>query len=111
MIRSGRRTPKNYDGTQLTTHHVGDVLKGVLQKIGAAHQERPDLILAAWPEIVGLKTAPSTQAVSFVDGVLLVHVKHPLILAVLTSERTKLLESLRKKFPKVLIKALLFRIG
>ena len=76
MGKSIRRTPKGYDGTGLTTHKVSDLLPQVLARIGDVYQDRPDLILSAWPEIIGQKLAPMTQAVSFVEGVLSVKVKN-----------------------------------
>lgn len=111
-IQVMRRTPKNYDGTQTTTHRVGDLLPKVLGKIGEAYQDRPDLILAAWPEVIGLKLAAMTQAISFIDGNLLVRVKNSTLHSLLNQhDKHKILEKLRKKFPKVQINNVFFRIG
>lgn len=107
------RTPRNYDGTGATTHRVRDLLTNVLANIGDSFQERPDLILAAWPEIIGQKLAPMTQAVSFCEGVLLVKVKNSTLNSLLNQQQDKqrILNSLRQKFPKVKIKSVVFRIG
>lgn len=110
--KSIRRTPKGYDGTGLTTHRVSDLLSQVMSQIGDAYQDRPDLILAAWPDIIGQKLAPMAQAVSFVDGVLSVKVKNSTLHSLLSQkDKLRILNSLRQKFPKVEIKNVVFRIG
>lgn len=112
MSQSTRRTPKNYDGTGVTTHKVSDLLSSVLSQIGDAYQDRPDLIIASWPEIIGQKLAPMTEAVSFVDGVLVVKVKNSTLHSLLSQhDKQRILSSLRQKFPKVNIKNVFFRIG
>ena len=70
MSKFYSRTPRQYDGTRITTHRMTDLLPVVLAKIGEVYQDRPDLILAIWPEIIGPKLASMTQAASFVDGIL-----------------------------------------
>lgn len=107
-----KRTPRNYDGNKLTSHAMSDILPQVLEKITDLFSDRPDLILASWPDIIGSKLAPMTQAVSFNEGVLLVKVKNSTLHSLLNqNDKSKLLELLRKKFPKVIIKTILFRIG
>lgn len=111
-MRKGRRNPKNYDGVAPTGHSLGEILPSVLRHIGEVYQDRPDLILAAWPEIIGERLASMTQAVRFVDGLLWVKVKNSTLLSLLsTKDRPRLLKSLRSKFPKVPIKNIVFRIG
>lgn len=106
------RTPRGYDGPGVTTHKVGDLLTNVLATIGDSFKERPDLLLAAWPEIIGQKLAPMTQAVSFCEGVLLVKVKNSTLYSLLNqNDKLKILNSLRQKFPKMQIKNVVFRIG
>jgi hypothetical protein len=106
------RTPKNYDGTETTTHKVSDLLPAVLSQIGEIYQQRPDLILASWPEIIGPKLASMTQAVSFSDGVLVVKVKNSTLYSLLSqNDKPRILNILRQKFPSVQIKTILFRIG
>lgn len=107
-----RRNSKNYDGTAVTTHRVGDVLPAVLAKIGDSFKDRPDLILASWPEVIGAKLAPMTQAESFVEGVLVVKVKNSTLHSLLSQqEKGRVLASLRQKFPRVNIINVIFRIG
>lgn len=112
MSKSYRRTPRNYEGTQVTTHKFSDLLPIVLEKIGEVYQDRPDLILAAWPEIIGHRLVSMAQAVSFEDGVLIVKVKNSTLHSLLSqNDKPRILNSLRSKFPKVPIKNVVFRIG
>ena len=111
-FRKFRRTPKNYDGTELTTYRVTDLLPSLLTRITDRYQDRPDLILAVWPEIIGSKLAPMTEAVSFVDEVLTVKVKNSTLHSLLSQhDKPRILNILRQKFPKVSIKNVVFRIG
>lgn len=111
-LKNLRRTPKNYDGTKVTTHKMTDLLPVVLSQIGEAYKDRPDLLLASWPDIIGPKLASMTHAVSFVEGVLVVKVKNSTLHSLLSQrDKLKILESLRQKFPKIAIKNIVFRIG
>lgn len=112
MARYHRRTPKNYDGTSPTTHRMNDVLPAVLRQIGEVYQDRPDLLLAAWADVIGEKLAPFTLAVSFQFGVLTVKVKNSTLHSLLsTTEKPKILKSLRQKFPRMTINNIVFRLG
>jgi len=89
---------------------MADVLPFVLAKVGEVYHQRPDLILAHWPEMIGPKLASMTQAVSFADGELVVAVKNSTLLSLLSQhERVRILNSLRQKFSQV--KNIRFRIG
>jgi hypothetical protein len=106
------RTPKNYDGTEITGHHIHDLLPNVLSKIGKVYEQRADLILALWPTLIGPKLAAMTQAVSFSEGVLVVKVKNSTPYSLLSqNDKPRLISQLRQKFPRVEIKTILFRIG
>ncbi|MBB64551.1 MAG: hypothetical protein CMO81_05760 [Waddliaceae bacterium] len=111
--KTGRgRTPRNYDGVDLTSHHLTEVLPLVLQGIARHHKDRPDVILAAWPEIIGSPLASMTQALSFVDGILTVRVKNSTLYSLLTQrDKPRILHRLRSKFPKVEIRNISFRMG
>jgi predicted nucleic acid-binding Zn ribbon protein len=112
LAKQLQRTPKNYDGTRVTTRKMSDLLSAVLEKIGENYKEHPDLILAAWPAIVGPQIASMTQAMSFNDGVLIVKVKNSTLHHLLSQkDRYRILNTLRMKFPKVSINNILFRIG
>lgn len=108
----GYRTPRNYDGTQPTGKLLRQLLPELLGQIGASHQERPDLILAAWAQVIGERLSPMTQAVSFHEGILTVKVKNSTLHSLLSQhERPRLLRSLREKFPNAKIHNIIFRIG
>lgn len=111
MIFIPKRTPRDYDGTRPTSRRFTEVLPAVLEKIGDSFKDRPDLILASWPEIIGKELASMTRADSFVNGVLVVKVKNAPLHSVLHREKASLLARLRQKFPRVKINHLIFRIG
>lgn len=112
MSRKIRRTPRGYDGPGVTTHRFTDVLSSVLATIGDLYNKRPDLVMAAWPEIIGPKLATMTQVVSFQEGILTVKVKNSTLHSLLSQhDRLRILNHLRQKFPKVSINSIVFRIG
>ena len=112
MHKPHSRTPRYYDGTRLTTHRMGDLLPVVLSRIGQVYEQRSDLILALWPDIIGPKLAPMAQAVSFSEGILLVKVKNSTLYSLLSqNDKPRLLNKLRQKFPRADIKTIQFRIG
>lgn len=112
MKKTAVRTPKNYDGTHLTTRNVADLLNKALSKLSDSCQERPDLLLAAWPEIIGSQHAAMTQAVSFCEGVLTVKVKNSTLYSVLSrQDRYRILASLKQRFPKANIQNIVFRMA
>lgn len=107
-----QRTPRGYDGTKVTTSKMTDLLPKVLSSLNAVFRERPDLILAAWPEIIGQKLASMTTAHSFQDGVLVVLVKNSTLHSLLSRhDKLRILNSLKLKFPNVHFKNVFFRIG
>jgi hypothetical protein len=111
-MKQGRRNPKNYDGTRVTTRYIADLLPQVLSSIDGVHQSRPDLILAAWPEVIGQKFAGMTEALSFIDGVLLVQVKNSTLYSLLNQhDKPRILRNLQMKFPSVKFKNIYFRRG
>ncbi len=106
------RTSRYYDGVRSTTRQIRHLLPQLLGQMGSEFKERPDLILAAWPEIIGEKLAPQTEALSFREGILTVKVKNSILFSLLSQhERPKLLKSLQQKFPSITIKGIAFRIG
>lgn len=112
MNKPYRRTPKNYDGTAVTTRRVSELLPNVLSKIGEVYHQRPDLILASWPEVIGPKLAGMTRAVSFDEGFLVIKVKNSTLHSLLNqNEKSRILAILRKRFPSVNIKNIFFKIG
>jgi len=104
------RKPKNYDGTSVTSHRVSDLLPSILSSLLDVQRDRPDLILAVWPEVIGSKLAAMTEAVSFVDGVLLVKVKNSTLHSILSlHDKPKILAKLKNKFPSVQFREVFFR--
>lgn len=100
------------DRSGLTNKLLSDLLPKALGSIGAMHRDRPDLVVAAWPQLIGPKLAPMTKAVSFENGVLFVKVSNSTLYSLLSQhERGKLLKSLREKFPSLEIKNIHFRMG
>ena len=107
-----KRKPRNYDGTELTSKTMSDLLPNVLGAITRHYRDQGSLIIASWPEIIGEKLSPMTKAVSFEDGILTVHVANSTLHSLLSGhERGKLLHMLQKKFPSVNIRNIIFRIG
>jgi hypothetical protein len=91
---------------------VSDVLPKILSKISGGYQERGDLLLAAWPGIIGPAMAQMTEAVSFVDGVLTVKVKNSSLLSLLSRhEKFRIQKALEDRFPRAGIRNIIFRIA
>ncbi len=106
----GRERREN--GCQVTNKTLSTLLPQMLGSIGALHRDRPDLVLAAWPQIIGPKLSTMTKAVSFDQGVLTVKVNNSTLYSLLSQqERGRLLKCLREKFPTVVIKNIYFRVG
>lgn len=107
-----RRTPRNYDGTAITTHRISELLPKVLGRIEKVYSDRPDLILASWPEIIGPQLATMTRAISFGYGILLVKVSNSTLYSLLSRiERPKLLRRLQERFPTAYVKDIHFKLG
>lgn len=105
------RTPRNYDGKECTTRHLGHILPSILQKLETCYSDRPDLIVASWPAIVGINFSSMTHAKKFHEGILHVEVKNSSLYALLSqNEKPKLLQILRQKFPSVEIKSIYFKL-
>jgi hypothetical protein len=112
MAKKMRRTPRNYDKVEPTGKEISDLLPQWLAKASGRFKDRPDLILLAWPDVIGEKLASMTRAVSFIDGVLTVKVKNSSLYSLLVQhERAKLQSRLQKRFPSVKIQNIIFRLG
>lgn len=98
--------------TTPTSKNMKSLLPSVLRSISKRHQQRPDLILAAWPGVIGERLAPMTKAVSFDNGFLTIKVRNSSLLSLLAQhERSRLLKELRAKFPNATIRNIRFIIG
>lgn len=106
------KRPWHYDGHLPTTRHINQVLPRILHDIGKRYHDRPDLVLAAWPDVIGSKLAPMAQAVSFCDGFLVVKVNNSTLYSLLSqNDKPRLIQNLRDKFPQTVIKSILFQLG
>lgn len=106
------RHPRHYDGPHLTTRHICQLLPRFLEEMGRKVEERPDLVVAAWPEVIGSQLAPMAQALFFIEGVLTVKVKNSTLYSLLTqNDKPRLIKNLRDKFPGTTIKTIFFRLG
>jgi hypothetical protein len=103
---------RGQETTALTTHHIQQLLPKVLEQIGRSYQDRADLILASWPEIIGSQLSVFTQALSFREGILTVSVKNSTLYSLLNQhDKPRILKNLRDKFPNTTIKTILFKMG
>lgn len=107
-----KRTPRFYDGTEVTSRQLKEVIPFVLKKVKGAYGHRSEEILAAWPDVIGKRLAGMTSAESFYDGILRVRVKNSTLLSLLKQyEKSRIISQMRRQFPGVEIKTILFRIG
>jgi hypothetical protein len=107
-----KRLPRHYDGPLPTTRHIRQLLPLFLENIGRKVSQRPDLVLAAWPEVIGSQLAPMTKAIAFVDGVLTVKVNNSTLYYLLAqNDKPRLVKNLRDKFPATTIKTIFFQLG
>lgn len=112
LDKSFRRVPKGYDGTGVTSRSVSELLPHVLSQVTKAYEDKPDLVLAAWTDIIGAKLAPMTAATAFQSGVLYVKVKNSTLYSLLSQrDKPKILKRLRDRFPSLTIHNIIFRIG
>lgn len=112
MSKRLKRTPRNYDRVDPTNKEISNLLQEWMAKASHSFQDRPDLILLSWPEIIGEKLAPMTTALSFVEGILTIRVRNSSLYSLLVQhERNRLLGVLQQKFPSVKIRNIVFRLG
>lgn len=99
-------------GTDRTARMLSEIMPAVAQKIRKIDSNRGDLILASWSHMVPPQFSKMTCAKSFRDGVLHVSVRHSSLLSLfMHHEKDRLLTKLKKRFPKVQIEDIRFRIG
>lgn len=111
MKNGFRRTPKNYEGTGLTTRRLGDLLPLALSQISSTYQVQPVVILQAWPEVIGERLSRMSSAVSFCNGVLIVKVKNSLCFELLKRDSLKIYLAMVQKFPNAGIKKINFHMA
>ena len=109
---SQRRSKYYNDSPSYPTMRISQILPRLLEKISKDYQDRPDMILAAWPEVVGAQLAPMTKATAFSDGLLYVTVSNSTLYSLLNQhDKPRIIKNLRDKFPSTQIKTVLFRLG
>lgn len=108
-----KRTPFGYDGPQPTSRKLSDLLSGVMQKLGPLYKSQPQVVLEAWPDIVGEKLALFTSATRFENGVLYVKVKNSTLLCLLNNpvDKQKIHEAVKASVPGIVLNNIVFRIG
>jgi len=107
-----KRTPRNYNGVEVTTKEVKDVLTEILPQIKMRREKRPERINELWEEVIGPKLSPMTKVDSFNDGKLIIKVKNSTLHSLLCQyEKEKILKILQDKLSKKMIKELIFKIG
>jgi hypothetical protein len=107
-----KRLSRHYDGQLPTTRDIRKLLPFFLENLGKKFNDRPDLVMAAWPEVIGPQLAPMTQAVSFTEGILTIKVKNSTLYSLLNqNDKPRLIKNLRDKFPGTMIKTIFFRLG
>lgn len=98
--------------SKTTTTSIAHLCAPFLKKINRVCEQRGDLILLAWKEIIGENLEPMAKAKRFKEGILEVEVSNSSLLSILSyQEKRILLKKVREKFPKTDIKDIRFRLG
>lgn len=96
--------------TTPTSREIGELLPSFLSRLSTSYQQQPRAIMDAWPLIIGPSLSPMTRAISFQHGVLTVAVSHASLYSLLAQhDKNRLLDKIRKTFPQVHIKTILFK--
>ncbi len=112
MQKKRARSWRRYDGIRSSIRHIRQLLPIVMKEIGRRYQDRPDLVLASWPAVIGSKLAPMARAVSFCEGILVVKVNNSTLHSLLSqNDKPRLIKNLRERFPQTMIKTIVFRLG
>ncbi len=107
-----RRKTKFYNGTGATSFQVKDLLTQVLSQISAVYQDKGEMILEAWPSIIGQRLSVMTKADSYINGILTVKVTNSTLHSLLSrNEKFKILTIIKQRFPTAGIQNIVFKIG
>jgi hypothetical protein len=105
-------TDLSYTDAFMVNRHLRDLLPRALQKIEGKRQERPDLVIAAWKEVIPEKWRPWTEAIAFEKGVVMVKVKNAALYQLLVQQKQgTLLHQLQEKVPEAVLNSIKFLIG
>ena len=98
--------------TTLSNKHLKDLLPSILAQVEELREEQPYLLLSTWEQLIPEEWRPMARAVSFDQGVLIIHVSNATLYTLLMRHhKEELLKKLKKKFPQNKIKALILRMG
>ncbi len=107
-----RRTPRNFDGTEITSRSIDRLLGEMLLQIEERAKKNVDDIEGKWRAVIGEKMAPMTKVASLENGTLTIKVKNSTLYSLLCQhEKARLLCELQKRCSKESIRDLKFRIG
>jgi hypothetical protein len=111
--KSYERTPFGYDGQNVTSHKLHDLLATMMHRLGPLYAFQPAVVLEMWPQIVGEKLASFTSATRYEDGFLYVKVKNSTLLSLLSNpvDKQKIQEAVKAAVPGIVLKNIVFRIG
>jgi hypothetical protein len=106
-----RRPSRGYDGIQSPAREIRQLLPDFLKKIDERYLQQPQKVLESWTSVAGKKLASQTRAAVLRKGVLVVEVENSTLLSMLHHyEKEKLLKGLQKRFSRVVVKDILFRL-
>lgn len=107
-----KRTPKNYDGVEIPSKQLKELLEMMVVDMDNKLKRRPKRVIETWKEIAGPKLVLMTEVISFNDGILEIKVKNSILFSLLCQhEKERLLKSLQGRFSKKTIRNIIFRIG
>ena len=111
--KSYERTPFGYDGQNVTSHKLNDLLATMMNRLGPLYAFQPAVVLEMWPQIVGEKLASFTSATRYEEGFLYVKVKNSTLLSLLNNpvDKQKIQEAVKAAVPGIVLKNIVFRIG
>jgi len=106
-----RKFKRYVKADQNTISPIQGLLQDSMLTIEKTYLQKPNRILEKWPEIIGEKLAPMTEAVAFKNKVLYVRVKSSTLYSLLCKhEKQKLLNILQDIFTKETIEDIRFTI-
>ncbi len=102
----------SFSQSKLTNKFLAEILKDVKKEFVNAPDDSSENIAHVWQLAVGEKIAAVTEIKSFNQGFLVIKVASASLCQLLTTtERPKILAKLKKDFPFLKVKNLVFRTG
>jgi len=103
---------RKYDGTEVTSKHLEQILPSVLSDLQKAYVCSFHTIQAAWPQMVGPQISAQAYPYSLLEGKLTVIVRNSTLYSLLSRyEKGRILRQLQQQFPKSNIDDIVFRMG